>query len=61
MNGMPSENVDNLDRRVVELQKNYEALRHCFNELYAETRDLVHKHKKAKAAPKKKKGVSSGK
>ena len=58
MNGTPSENVDDLDRRLMELQKNYETLQHGLNELYAETRDLVHEHKKAK--PKKKRGIFSG-
>ena len=60
MNGMPSENVDNLDRRVMELQKKYEDLQHCFNEMYAETRDLVHEKKKAKEAQKKEEGAVSG-
>ena len=48
MNGMPSENVDELDRRVMELQKKYEDLQHCFNLLFAETRDVLKAYEDSK-------------
>lgn len=59
MNGMPSENVDELDSRVKKLEGGYKDLQHCFNELFAETRDLLKVH--ANATKPKKRGVPSGK
>lgn len=54
MNGMPSENIDELDRRVKALEERCDILRSNYNKLFVETRDLVNEHKKAKAAAKKK-------
>ena len=41
MNGMTSENVDELDRRVKALEERCDILRSNYNKLFAETRDLV--------------------
>ena len=60
MNGMPSENVDNLDRRLKHIEDVCERLRSEINKLFAETRDLLKAHADSQKPEVNKQGDRSG-
>lgn len=53
MNGMPSENVDELDRRLTALEEEFAGLRKNVNKTFIETRDVINAHKKRVEADRK--------